>query len=287
MAEDEKRIVPEAPLDIAAVRHDDALIDSIAADREFECADADERLIAALLTDWRSAIVDLPMPDAPDLDLVAAEVHSSITARRYRMASLNGLRILRPVMSAAAVLAIIVGGLSVFSYNATPASPLWGVKEVMFSEQAASTVARMDAADELSKADTAISSGNPTQAISHLETAASRAQAVNDTDAHDQIIGRISELMTTIKSTYPKAPIESLLPSLESEIKSSFSSFLPTSPVNQDTLNKDAVTPQSSPSPTSPTTVTTTTTAPTPTPTTKHDAEDPPASPTPTTTASS
>ncbi|CAM3797813.1 anti-sigma-D factor RsdA [Smaragdicoccus niigatensis] len=199
-----------APIDIAAVRHDDALIDAIASESEFEFADADEALVAELFVDWRAAIVAPALPAGPDLDAVEAAVHDAIRARRYRMASMQGLRLLRPVMSAAAVLAIVVGGLSVFSYNAAPGDPLWGVKEVVFKEQAESTVAQLDTNNELQQVDDAITSGDPEQAIDHLSSAAQAAQKVNDDDARDRIMTTLSSYLTLVKSTFPNVPTSAL-----------------------------------------------------------------------------
>lgn len=204
-------VAASVPIDIAAVRHDDALIEAIANDREFECADADERHIAALFEGWRSEIVDRPLPQSPDLDLVVAEVNHAINARRYRNASMQGLRLLRPVMSAAAVLAIVVGGLSVFSYNAAPGDALWGVKEVVFKEQAESTVAQIDTNEQLQQVYQAIQSDDPVQAVEHLSEAAEIAKEVKNEELYESLMTRVTEYMSMVQSTFPNSPIADAL----------------------------------------------------------------------------
>ena len=50
--------------------------------------------------------------------------------------------------------------MTAVSYGAEPGDALWGVKEVVFSDQAESTVARLDTTFDLQRAEELIASGN-------------------------------------------------------------------------------------------------------------------------------
>ncbi|MGY2062668.1 anti-sigma-D factor RsdA, partial [Nocardia gipuzkoensis] len=60
------------PVDIAAVRRDDALIDAIAGDGPVATDSAEEYQLATLLANWRAEIVEVPMPAGPELDTIVA-----------------------------------------------------------------------------------------------------------------------------------------------------------------------------------------------------------------------
>src|SRR5438132_3834378 len=96
------------PVDIIAVRRDDALIDAIAADRAVETDSAQEYQLATLLANWRSEIVDEPLPAGPDLDDIVAAVSQEIGARQARVEAgkRRHLRLVRPLMGAAAAIAL-------------------------------------------------------------------------------------------------------------------------------------------------------------------------------------
>ncbi|MGK8520496.1 anti-sigma-D factor RsdA [Nocardia asteroides] len=177
------------PVDIAAVRRDDALIDAIASDGPVHTDSAEEYQLATLLADWRAELIAAPMPAEPDLDAIVAAVNQEIGARQVRIGAHSGgrLRLLRPIMGTAAALALVFGGMTAFSYNAEPGDPLWRVKEVVFSEQAQTTVVQR-ADNDLSEA-SALVTQNPAQAKVRLERAKENAAQVSDP-------GKRAELMT-------------------------------------------------------------------------------------------
>lgn len=174
----------EAPIDIAAVQRDDALIDAIVNGELFD----DDNDIAALLSSWRADIVDEPLPAGPDIDEVLAAIHQEIGAKRTRDRSSRVLRIVRPLAGVAAAVALVGGGMTVLSYNAEPGDPLWNVKQVVFSDAADSTVANIDTSTYLHEAEQLIQSGRPDEAKIQLAEASSRASDVNDTAAHDELM---------------------------------------------------------------------------------------------------
>ncbi|MEU6580861.1 anti-sigma-D factor RsdA [Nocardia sp. NPDC046763] len=205
------------PVDIAAVRRDDALIDAISGDGPVQTGTSEEYQLAALLADWRAEIVAEPLPAGPDLDAIVAAVNQEIGARQARIGASNRgrLRLVRPILGAAAAMALVIGGLTAFSYNASPGDPLWRVKEVVFSEQAQSTVvSRADS--DLQQAQQLIAQGKADEAKPLMERAADNASQVNDSGKKDNLTDRWQQLYAVLQQ---KAP----------EVASSLASIAPTS----------------------------------------------------------
>ncbi|KAA0022735.1 anti-sigma-D factor RsdA [Antrihabitans cavernicola] len=176
------------PVDIAAVRRDDALIDAIASDGPVATDSTDEYQVATLLANWRAEITAPPLPAAPDMDEIFAAVQQEISARDARLSGGHKLRLVRPIAGAAAAIALIVGAMTAVSYNAQPGDPLWKVKEVVFSDQANSTMANSDTTSDLQEAEQLIAAGNTTEAKAHLDRASSRAGDVKDDAARQDLV---------------------------------------------------------------------------------------------------
>ncbi|MFF0609275.1 anti-sigma-D factor RsdA [Nocardia tengchongensis] len=193
------------PVDIAAVRRDDALIDAISGDGPVQTGTSEEYQLAALLADWRAEIMAEPLPAGPDLDAIVAAVNQEIGARQARIGAGNRgrLRLVRPILGSAAALALIFGGLTAFSYNASPGDPLWKMKTVVFSEQAQSTVvSRADS--DLDQAKELIAQGKAEEAKPLMERAADNASQVNDSGKKDNLTDRWQQLYTQLQATAPK-----------------------------------------------------------------------------------
>lgn len=193
------------PVDIAAVRGDDALIDAIASDGPVRTDSPEEFQLASLLADWRADILAEPMPAGPDLDTVFAAVNQEIGARQVRVgASSRGrLRLVRPIFGAAAALSLVFGGITAFAYSAAPGDPLWRVKEVVFSEQAQSTVVQY-ADEDLVAAQNLLTSGNPEQAKARLEQASANAGQVDDQGKREDLIARWNLLRDQLIKVAPE-----------------------------------------------------------------------------------
>ncbi|MGW5384787.1 anti-sigma-D factor RsdA [Nocardia sp. NPDC003963] len=192
------------PVDIVAVRHDDELIDAIARGGPIPTESTEELQLATLLADWRAEIVAPPLPDAPDLDTVVASVNQEIGARQARISAQSGgrLRLLRPIATTAAALALVFGGLSAFSYQAEPGDALWRVKEVVFSEQAQSTVVQY-AGDDLAAAQTLLEQGKPDEARERLEQASTNTTQVNDPAKRNELVERWNQLFQEVRKVIP------------------------------------------------------------------------------------
>ncbi|MEV6140258.1 anti-sigma-D factor RsdA [Nocardia sp. NPDC051990] len=200
-------------MDIAAVRKDDALIDAIASNGPVQTDSAEEFQLAALLADWRAELISPPLPAEPNLDEIVAAVNQEIGARQVRVGAQSGrrLRLVSPILGTAAALALVIGGLSAFSYGAAPGDPLWRVKEVVFSEQAQSTVVQR-ADSDLATAKVALAQDNPAQAREKLEGAKANAELIDDPVKRDKRINELNALIAELNKVAPEIG-KSLAPS--------------------------------------------------------------------------
>ncbi|MBC2643418.1 MULTISPECIES: anti-sigma-D factor RsdA [unclassified Rhodococcus (in: high G+C Gram-positive bacteria)] len=195
----------DAPVDVAAVRRDDALIDAIAGGGPVATDSPEQYELALLLTNWRADIVATPMPTEPLLDDVIAAIDAS-DARSARSAARSKLRLLRPIAGAAAAVAVVMGGATIFSYNAEPGDPLWSVKSVVFSQQADSTVAQIDTTSQLHEAERLIAAGDAESAQHLLDNAADRAGGVRDSDMRNELDVWRAKLAAQIEKIAPTTP---------------------------------------------------------------------------------
>lgn len=194
------------PVDIVAVRHDDALIDAIASGQPGRAESTEESQLAAMLADWRSEIVTPPLPDSPDLDTVVAAVNQEIGAREARISAHTGgrLRLLRPIAGTAAAVALVMGGMTAFSYAAEPGDPLWRVKEVVFTEQAQSTVVQR-ADDNLAAAESMLAEGDLEQASTRMEQVSTNAGQISDPAERDLLLQRWHTVLAELRNVAPGA----------------------------------------------------------------------------------
>ena len=197
----------DATVDISAVRRDDALIDAISGNGPVETESNEEYELATLLAGWRAEILSDPVPAGPDLDQVVAAVHRELGARdalaSRRARSSRQLRVIRPIAGAAALVAVALGGGAAISYSAEPGDPLWGVKQVVFSEQAHSTEARIDTTTTLERAEQLIADGKADEAEQLLQSAEARSSRVTDAADRDALGEWLQRLSAEIDKLTP------------------------------------------------------------------------------------
>ncbi|MFC9790599.1 anti-sigma-D factor RsdA [Rhodococcus sp. NPDC127528] len=186
------------PFDLAAVQRDDALIDAISGEGQVVTETPEEYRLAMLLAGWRAEIVTPALPDEPSLDEVVAAVNEELAPGS---GGTGRLRLLRPIAGAAAAIAVVMAGVTVFSYNAQPGDPLWKVKEVVFTERANSTVAGIDTTSNLQEAERLIKAGDTQAAMTVLQSASKRAGDVNDSDKRDELNAWHDRLMADVAKT--------------------------------------------------------------------------------------
>lgn len=207
------------PVDIAAVRRDDALIDAISGDGPVETQSTEEYELATMLAGWRAEILADPLPAGPDFDEVVAAVNRELGAREALAAqpptrSKGQLRLIRPLAGAAALIAAAIGGAATVSYSAEPGDALWGVKEVVFSEQAESTMARIDTSSTLQKAEELIAGGETEAATELLKSAEVRSSEVRDAGQRNELGDWLQRLTEEMNRAIPPLPVPPPLPGM-------------------------------------------------------------------------
>ncbi|MFC9435138.1 anti-sigma-D factor RsdA [Nocardia sp. NPDC057030] len=187
------------PVDIAAVRRDDALIEAIASDGPVRTDSAEEYQLATLLADWRAELIAAPMAAGPDLDEIVAAVNQEIGAARQARTGTGStrLKLVRPLLGTAAALALVFGGMTAFSYQSEPGDPLWKVKEVVFNQAAQSTVAQR-ADTDLDEAGKLINQ-NPVQAKERLVQAKANADQIDNPVRHAQLMTEWQRLVDQLR----------------------------------------------------------------------------------------
>jgi hypothetical protein len=179
----------DGPVDLAAVRADDALLDAIAGgaglgafgshEDVFGRPGQDDDELAAILAAWKADIEADPMPELVSLDEASEAVEAGHEARDRRTGRAKRRM---PFAVAAAAVAIALAGFTVAVHSAQPGDTMFGLTKVLFSQQAESAQKAKTAHDTIVAANTAIRQGKPADAQSLLQSAAGQIQAVQPVD---------------------------------------------------------------------------------------------------------
>ena len=154
----------DGPVDLAAVRADDALIDALAGGAgaagdqgSYGFGGTDDDRLAAILAAWRADIEADPMPELVTLD-EAAEAVAAGHESRDRLRSRGRRRM--PFAIAAVAAAVACAGLTVAVHGAMPGDTLWGVSKVFFSERAQSVERVEEVRNRIEAANGALARGD-------------------------------------------------------------------------------------------------------------------------------
>ena len=206
----------DGPVDLAAVRSDDALIDAVHG-RHADAVAAEDGL-AAVLSAWRAEVDAVPMPELVTLyEAVAAvaagarEQELPATARPIRPTRSNGVRALRrlPFAVAAAASVVAVIGFSVAVHGAMPGQALWGVSKVVFTDRAASVEKAASAQSSIDGADAALGRNDYATARSLLAAAGEQIDGVRPQD-RDDLVSEQRRLQSSLTPAVPPSPTTSL-----------------------------------------------------------------------------
>ena len=181
--------------------------------------DADDPLLA-LLADWRAETAAAPLPALPSDEEIAAALSPNVVplrplrgwARRHEHHHGQRPALWQAVTGAAAVAAIIVGGLSVAAHSAMPGDPLWGVSKTMFSDRAGDVELVATLSEHLAEADAAAREGDTDRAkrllgevserLDEVSDAAERVELMKRRDAIRRDLSRV--VPTTVPSPEPR-----------------------------------------------------------------------------------
>ncbi|MBM7366767.1 anti-sigma-D factor RsdA [Gordonia hydrophobica] len=225
--------VTSGPIDVGAVRRDDAFLDDLAAGRAAQVADSAEYELAGMIAQWRADSISSPIPTTPTV----ADIEAAITRANQRERRGGLSRRLRIVSGAAAILAVVGAGLLVVSEGSQPGDPLWSVKQVVFADQAKQTQARVDVESNIEAAKEALATGDVVKANDLINQAEKDIGPIQDkAEAAD-----LRELIESIREQNPGKLIPTLssLPSIPTTV-------LPTEETPDPTVMMQSPTPSTS-----------------------------------------
>ncbi|MFD2394350.1 hypothetical protein ACFSSF_11910 [Dietzia aerolata] len=106
---------------------------------------------------------------------------------------------------AAAVAALIVGGLSVAAHSAMPGDPLWGVSKTIFSDRAGEVELVNDLSEYLAKADDAAREGDHGEAERLLDEVSNRLDEVENASERVELMKRRDAIRRDLSRVTPSA----------------------------------------------------------------------------------
>ncbi|NMH96383.1 hypothetical protein [Pseudonocardia acidicola] len=189
------------PIDLGALRADDALIDALAAgERRSPSApadgvDPDEQLIAILAT-WVAGVrpEESPQPSGPEPAVVVA---LPVQATERRAGAGYALR----AAAAAALVLIVLSGLAIGARQARPGDTLWSVSKVFYAERARSVEAATDVTNGLVRAREALHQGRAGDAAREVAGIHARLAAVRAAEGRDELVREQALLAAQLADT--------------------------------------------------------------------------------------
>ena len=186
----------DEPVDLVALQADDELINALASGLSVSAGggpDSDDK-VSAILAAWKAEVDAEPIPELVDLDTAVGTVQA---ARRPS----GRARHLVPVAAAAAVLVILLGGVSLGASSAEPEDTLWPVSKVLFAERADSLEAAERVEDRIAEAKQAIVAGQPALAQELLQAAAADLPVVRPQEGRIELAEVQDFLMAKAQET--------------------------------------------------------------------------------------
>ena len=203
----------EVPVDLGAVRADDALLDALGGGNpELNTALAGHEL-SALLLSWRRDVDNEPFGELVDTETAAQTVLDARRAARRRP------RLLVPLATAAAVLVIAFTGVSLAARDARPGDALWGLTQMLYTDHAHSIEAAVAVEYDLNAARSALNQGRIGDARSALANAQSSLPLVSTEDGRSDLSKTHQSLVNELNTTtsQPTAPSTPSSPTLTSD----------------------------------------------------------------------
>lgn len=184
--------------DLSALQADDALLDALGGPEPERASTLDDSELNALLLAWRREVDSEPIGELVDVETATATIAAAREAparRRHRLWV--------PVASAAAVLAIAFGGVSLAAKDAHPGDTLWGLTQVLYSDHARSVMAAANIRYDFGLARQAISSGDYSGARTALVHAKQAIPTVQRDDGRADLQATRKSLLEQVNNSTP------------------------------------------------------------------------------------
>lgn len=198
--------------DPAEIERDEAFLAALGAG-ERPAGDGADAALLAILGEWRDEVDSAPFPALPSDDEIAVALSPNVTRLRPRRgwAKSNehhhGQRpaLWQAATGAAAVAAMIVGGLSVAAHSAMPGDPLWGVSKSIFSDRAGDVELVSDLSEHLTAADLAARDGDRDTAERLLSEVTERLDEVEDAAERVELMKRRDAILRGLSRVTPSS----------------------------------------------------------------------------------
>ncbi|GGM58650.1 hypothetical protein GCM10012275_32280 [Longimycelium tulufanense] len=190
---DDTLIESGAPTDLSALQADDALLDMLGGTDPALTGRLAEQELSALLLSWRRDVDAEPIDELVDTDTALAVVAAARAPRRRH-------RLLVPLASAAAVLAIAFTGVGMVARDAQPGDALWGLTRVLYSDHARSVEAAASVKADLEQARTLLANGRIAEARALLDRAETQIGEVNNEDGKRDLMATHGTLLHAINT---------------------------------------------------------------------------------------
>lgn len=196
--------------DPAELERDENLLAALGAG-ERPGADGADTALLAVLADWRAEFDSAPLPELPGDDEIAVALAPNVSRLRPRRGGArsgehhHGERpaLWQAVTGAAAVAAVVVGGLSVAAHSAMPGDSLWGVSKTIFADRAGDVELVSDLSEHLTAADLAARDGHRREAERLLGEVSDRLDEVDDASERVELMKRRDAIKRDLSRVTP------------------------------------------------------------------------------------
>ncbi len=196
-------------VDPAEVAYDDELLDLLGSGGR----PAGDDPLLKLLADWRAETGAAELPALPSAEEIEVALAPNVSLLRPRGGLSrkgdhhHGKRpaLWQAVTGAAAVAAVIVGGLSVAAHSAMPGDPLWGVSKTIFSDRAGEVELVNNLSEFLAAADAAARVGDRGEAERLLDEVSQRLDEVSNASERVELMKRRDAIRRDLSRVTPSA----------------------------------------------------------------------------------
>ncbi|MDN5915931.1 MAG: hypothetical protein L0I76_12600 [Pseudonocardia sp.] len=153
---DPNAVDEDGPVDLVELQADDELINALSSGLGVSGPgrggyDSDDQLVA-MLASWKADVDSEPIPELVEPDAAVQMLQPARPSRR--------MSYLRPLVAAAAVVAVALAVVSIGAHEAVPGDTLWGVSKVLYTERAGQVQAASDLRSGIEQVNAKLAAGD-------------------------------------------------------------------------------------------------------------------------------